>query len=761
MAWDKRYQQSAEAKNITDLRRSGSLKEAYDLSKDLYSRGNREETFMQAYSWVLYDCLKRYSAEGTKFHKDISAFCRVLAQIAKFPIDQYRDDLFIQQLRRQVTSAGWALRKENRIGDLEMLSLELCSLPRNSVLYTDDTARMLLIGLKNNPDPSRRVMNWLGFGSCSWQEFVVGNAIDRFSGLSPDSVASSAVTWALYDEVKIAAGGEENDKVDLSAFLRLAALMRVVDSGTNGNHEAVSYLVGKLVDVGWSFRDRKNIKGLRLLLSEAVMWSARSAMHCNKVLTMFYVGLKDDSPSVITLVEWYRLSSLGYAEFSPRTDGENTHPALAQELTKAYLGALMSKNAEGNYVSTTEQQIEGCNNVTKLMEKSSCADWLLELYSLGKLLTVVGRYAEARKKLATVVASKPNEAWSWASYGRAWEAESKDYFEECLFKGLSVSRDLQTSLSMHEAAARVFVEKGLFENAKAETELVSRYRNSQGWRPSKAEDAMKGQEWYESTSADVDSAAVYLELSKQAEEIVSRDLPWTEFYVEWKNSEKNLVGAVMASGLQSAPYERKTIKDKRVADSVFEGQCYRGHFGYQGRSLIGAIEECPESALNRVFVATYSGELDLVKDFGFARCANASVWISPKHLEGQDAKQFQNVHGLCRKVYREAQGQSSDAKWEWAATTLELDEPAPESSYKKQLKGELEIARKGFGFADDCYVSAELISKYQLTHNDRINFEAVKSWDSKKGRWSWKASDILEKMAVPDDEFNGYFYGKD
>ena len=91
----RRYEPSEEASRITDLRKGGQLKDAYSLARSYYSQGNSEETFMQAYTWVLYDCLKRYYETNTKFYGDIRAYCSVLAQIRKFPTNPSRDEMFI------------------------------------------------------------------------------------------------------------------------------------------------------------------------------------------------------------------------------------------------------------------------------------------------------------------------------------------------------------------------------------------------------------------------------------------------------------------------------------------------------------------------------------------------------------------------------------------------------------------------------------------------------------------------------------------
>lgn len=105
------YVPSEEAAHVTELRKSGQLREAYGYAKAVYQTGNREETFMSAYTWVLHDCLKRYFDNSSRFHSDVRAFVQTLAQIRAFPIRRDRDELFIENLINKVRSVCWDLAK--------------------------------------------------------------------------------------------------------------------------------------------------------------------------------------------------------------------------------------------------------------------------------------------------------------------------------------------------------------------------------------------------------------------------------------------------------------------------------------------------------------------------------------------------------------------------------------------------------------------------------------------------------------------------
>lgn len=220
---DRRYEPSAEASEVAELRKGGRLRDAYSIAKEYYARGCREETFMKSYTWVLYDCLKRYYEQGTKFYKSISAYCSALAQIRKFPTDPSRDKMFIENLERHVLKVGWALRKEGRVNDLVVLCNELRLWSMESALYTEDVARMLLVSTKPY-DQSATVLQWLGIADAPWSAVASG----RCPANVPSEIAGSALAWAFYDDLKSFAGDDNGNGMNIRGFINTLSAIRAI-----------------------------------------------------------------------------------------------------------------------------------------------------------------------------------------------------------------------------------------------------------------------------------------------------------------------------------------------------------------------------------------------------------------------------------------------------------------------------------------------------------------------------------------------------
>lgn len=505
-----------------------------------------------------------------------------------------------------------------------------------------------------------------------------------------------AYAWVLYDCLKRYGDPTSRFHNDLGAFLKTLDAIRPL---TIGDWDAALFcemLRKKVCVAGWGLRKAGNVSGLKSLLAAVTGPDCWTALRHPDVRTMFYASLKDDPRSVINLVRWYGLDKLEPSDFSTRCVDGKLCPSDAQQLTKAYLDALLASDKNGGQIATAEERSEGAKEVAELLEDGRCKDWLWESYALGNLLVSLGRGAEARPRLASVVAKKPREEWAWRRYAATWERESPEKYRVCM--------------------------------AKARTLALS------GRRASAEERRL--------------AAAAY--------DVLAEELPKTDFYVEWKDEKKGLAGLVIpkegsASSMDFLSFARRVKVGEAIARQVQAGACYRGHRAPDGDGIVGKVAACPDSPIAKRTVRNFSGELDLVRDFAFVRAAIGSIWVSPKALKelGGDRElvQCQRVTGTCRMMYRQNQ-----KKWEWELSDIGIDDREPLRSSTSSFAGVLEKNRKGFGFVNDCFVPPEMINTLGLLNGEAVSGTAERKWDKKYGRWGWAATSIERaKSPRPDD----------
>jgi hypothetical protein len=740
------YQPSAEAVRVTELRKSDKLKEAYEYARMEFANGNREDTFMSAYTWVLHDCLKRYFNRNSRFSQDLRAFVSALSQIRLFPIKEERDDLFLKNLIKKTSSVCWNVVKQRDLENTRLLASEITKWKKGEALYTSEIARPLLIGLKSDQQGCGMMLRWLGVSANSWDLFMKMPPETIEAQSSRDDVSYTSVLWAIYDDLKQYSGDKQGRRLFLEEFIRTLSLFRIFNQRSNDAREILGYSVAKLVHIGWDCRKTKNSRAIKLLLQEAIIWPQDSAMHCSDVLLMFSKGLEGDPIEILSLVEWYGLDKFSSQDYEEKMNGDRPFPSLAQSLTSQYLKALLSNDRDGQPVASDEQREYAVEALSKLLDTNHCSSWKWESYRFGLLLIETGRCEEARMRLANIVASDTRQAWAWAAYGRAWKADSEELYEQCLFRGLAASNDIQTSLSVHEEALQVFAKKGLFGCAKSEARIIEKFRAKQEWKASKVVENAKSQGWFSSAEESSDLQEAYEELSTEAEGILAESLPWTEFYVEWENRQKGIVGIVIPGdcNMRSLENANRGIARGKLAEQLEIGKCYKGHCGPEKKSIVGPIVECPDAQISSYFISDFAGDIDLVKNFAFVRSEMGSMWVSPSLVEKLGAKQCQRVRGTRKRLFN-----GKEKKWEWAINSIEIDTNAPIPKTQKTLHGNLEIVRPNsgqtFGFVDGCYVSAELIKSLNgipQGYIDEVEIEAEKSWDKKKEKWGWRATSL-------------------
>ena len=116
---------------LKDMRTRGQLQEAYQLGRQLHERFPSDEYIERAFSWVVYDCLKRYKDEKSKYRKDLPAFLKTLRMIPSFSFDACTNDLFFENIAKYlIPNLGWDLRSEKNIPALQ--NLLTCLIELNS-----------------------------------------------------------------------------------------------------------------------------------------------------------------------------------------------------------------------------------------------------------------------------------------------------------------------------------------------------------------------------------------------------------------------------------------------------------------------------------------------------------------------------------------------------------------------------------------------------------------------------------------------------
>lgn len=711
---------------LKGMRANGQLQEAYRLGKQLHERFPSDEYIEGAFSWVIYDCLKRYKDDKSKYHKDLPAFIKTLKMVPALSFDAYSNDLFFENIARYlITSIGWDLRSGQSIAALQNLLSDLTEL---------------------------------------------------------DSQEDSRVYETMIDylEKPIQALGWDYRKArNEEGLLNLLGMLASV------NAQTIRFLRDPIIALGWDYRKSNNAEGLISLLNAISSLDDDACFRNKDTLLMFFKGFEpskdpSDMPLVqakkaegtIKLVEWFRLENLSPDMFQEEEYQGKKQQSLAEKLVSRYTDVLGLQNKDGAFLLGETHIRLGLGTLEGVLQNPQAEQWVWPRYKFGKLLMQVDGPEKARPFFARVLLDKWGESYIWGAFADTFASEDPAAYAKCLFRGLRVSRDTGRSLALHESAMLYLKSVQKYPEAKREALIVSDYRKGQGWPESSTVEAERYEEWFD-TEASRDNTELYQELSAGSEAYVFPYAVKADFYVEWKDDDKGIMGIASKGNEVPRPQpgalayrtkytyvpnwaqgiRRTVVKDREAMRALEVGTCYSGVLSKDARTILGGIERCASKEFTERFLIDFEGTFDLVrykdkqgseKAIGFVRdTQRGSLFVPPNLFYGSDLSTFDIVKGSARAIFK-------DEKWSMETTSVEfLEKPNPED-VEKEISGEFESTRQSFGFIGDCFVPKSLVFGEKLRDYDRVTVLARKSWDKKKCQWSWTAVKVIQKEGYYD-----------
>lgn len=155
------------------MRKSGNLQGAYRLAVEAYRSEPGNKYIAGELTWVLYDCLKRYKANGSQYFGNGKAYAQSLRVIARYGFDPRENDMFYENLVRSVGSVSWDLVKRKRVEDLRKVfeaTVDLSAIDarfRNGILM-----KAFLKGFDEAPLYLVDAIRWYGFSSFSHEDYI-------------------------------------------------------------------------------------------------------------------------------------------------------------------------------------------------------------------------------------------------------------------------------------------------------------------------------------------------------------------------------------------------------------------------------------------------------------------------------------------------------------------------------------------------------------------------------------------------------------
>lgn len=803
---------------ITDLRKSGQLKEAWLEAATEFKQRPDNVWVAREFAWVIYDCMKRYTDRSSQYFEDMDAYVKCLARARTLPLGS-DEIMFFENAGKNIRFAVWELvKKKDTASALALRKLlgEITKWPNDTQLLVPGVVRGLSKGLSSDSHSIVELFDWYGLDRFRPEDFEKKEINGRKVLSDAESMTHSYLKALLSKKWN---GGLEFDEQTLSRGVTAAKSLLADPRCENwqwppyslgkllvamGRHEdAMSFLASMVVEksreswiwhaFGQSIKPKSEEAYVKcLFMGLLVSREVKGSLSLHEEALLFFAsnGMNPQAKAEAMLIDTYqRENGLALSEMASRVLRDPNYNDISEEADLKRVYASKSEGAAdylSEFVPKTDFYLEWSDKdngllgiVTLKTAQSKCLyrPTLLSLkrnrvfYNDRQSVLPVGETYSAilDKRQKNIIGSiRVNERAQIRSYVLREGFGVLDLFENVEKGSKSYFVRMPATYERDDDA---FVPIDVAEKEPIPPGNLVSFRERLVFRrnrkPKENEKNNEG-EWKWET------CAIENEGTPTSDNLAN--VPTVEFYVEWTSKDGNIASiavnnpeqrklrgsahAKCGSGLQ-----RKRIGSKFVTDLINEHTVYRGRiFGKVRETLIGPVEKIDTGALyDKVIRKGIEGLYETSNGWGHIGCQE-DISIPPKQAAGHAIANGSRVRTDAHLAYfnnrnkKESSNASDGGRWEWRVSSIEVVAP-PE---KRTASGKIRIAAAGFGlfdFNDDndtdtCFVPQNLVQKYDLSDDDKVEAEIRRSWDRKRKTESWIATEIVHAMRAGFDLIN-------
>ena len=698
---------------ISELRKQGNLRAAYRLAV----KAREDDVSVDwALSWVLYSYLKQEQKDADQ-QGNFNAFVKVLKQMDHFELFDLdsNNSSFWRSTQLLIISEAWSLAKAGRFSELYQLYQACGVLEPLFELDTDQLDPNDFYISKRRGDKDRRTPDE--------REGMWGFTHDLFAPLMAqlyqlDPLTKLAKLTPLMEKV-----AQSNASVSELIWERIVEIMTYDEYQLQHNGQK-----GEL----WKYW-----QGSKQFLAAVPNQLRR------RIIAPYYYAFydKDDLASsaqqLVPILTMYGFSNWPRDDFQhqPMKDGQGQFPSFVNQIMLANLKSLLNTDVSA---ADIQQIKEGIVALESNDDNSEYYNWIV--YDFGKLLLKKKQFAELaalRPKIVAIIKQNPKVGYFWSLLAKCYYNSDQDTEIGLLEMALSLP-----NASQYDAAQLIQL---LGSQADADKEsqqiingLVQEFPKLREEVPAAGDDVPE------------DLAGLLHDRAKdQVGSVLFSDCQ-KEFYVEWNNVEKNSTG-IFFSKRDAAPTK---IHDARFAAQVQEGHCYaaiiaRGEY-------YGGLEERTDSGLLDLFRRDVQERLNIPRDsvyqyeenYGFLE--PSGTYVSHEVIDKYKLDHYDLVSATIVSHWHHDK-KKGKVGFENQLSQVSGVEHASDEERACTVEGQLRFSESRTGYSyvflarddgeADVFVPHALVGE-RFADGQEVSAKLIRSWDRKRERWSWKATDI-------------------
>lgn len=349
-----------------------------------------------------------------------------------------------------------------------------------------------------------------------------------------------AMSWVLYDMLKLAIAREDHNEVE--------NLYKQVNALILGSEERVYWdtLAMQAVAYVWGLAKRgEGSKLLSLLValpgftflapSEYYSSVVQAIVRCSKEC------LEGDSV-IISLLEWISPDSFRYEDYDalPVEGKQYALRPLVEMYYSSYAKCLLRLKDVGRiqaFLPRLEAVVADHPNYV----------WCW--YNVAKLMFLAGN-AEMdtiREKLLPVIRSQRSQFWAWELYADTYPKYSQERFAFLSKAMLCPMHSPEMTVGLRKEMVRELHHRHYYAEARFEIEQIIRLRKEQGWREAPEITACLSMAWYVDAALNQEPKSIYLQNVQYAESLIFGEQQKTQLLITYINEDKGIASTLSES----------------------------------------------------------------------------------------------------------------------------------------------------------------------------------------------------------------------
>lgn len=366
-----------------------------------------------------------------------------------------------------------------------------------------------------------------------------------------------------------------------------------------------------------------------------------------------------DSPIFLEIADWWNFENFQPKDYEKYVlENGRTIMAIAEQAYIAYSKSLLNARDEFGRPYINEDKVrEFLPKLVLLNERYP--KYQYPPYFQAKLLLKLGDRDSAFKELLPFAKRKSSEFWIWTILADLNKSDADKHFS-CYCKALSCNAQEEMVVAARENIAALFIERGLFNEARTEIELLIRARLAKKWTIPPKVIEWQNQDWFSNTTIKQSNKDVYRKFARAAETILYADIPEELIFVDFVNKDKKILN------FYDNDFQKGFFKYDRFIENINVGDVLSARFEQkevEQPSIVTTLAKTNDPLFKSKFFKEVESKIQMGanKPYGFLE----DVFINPKLVNNYQLSYNQICKISARKSYNKEKGQ-----WQWSAIDI-------------------------------------------------------------------------------------------